>query len=91
MQLGPSTAGRNDAHMPQVTRGVGLTPPHPWSVTVVVHPNVPTVACQEWQSLEIVHWVAALHAALGSIFWERVKIHPLDDAALVGARVGFGA
>jgi hypothetical protein len=48
MRSRPSTIGVNDAHMPQGTRGLGLTPPHPWSVTAAVHPNVPAGARQEW-------------------------------------------
>ncbi len=42
--LGPSTARRNNAHPPQHIRGLGLTPPHPCSVTVVMHPYMATIA-----------------------------------------------
>ena len=44
MELLTSNARRNDAHTPQRIRGFGTTTPHPYGVTVVVHPNVPTVA-----------------------------------------------
>ncbi len=77
--------------MLQGTRGLSTTTPHPYGVTVVVHPYMPTGARQEWQGREIVHWVTAFYAALGVIFWGRVKIHPLDDAALEGEGFGFGS